>query len=290
MPDDVALGVQTAETVPPGLPPADAPALPADETTATPHPLEPEGERFKEVWARAKKAEASEKVEREARIRAEERAKVLEEMKTSAPTTQQPEYGWDQLQKWIDAGQITMAQALEYREKRVAEKVTADAQAKTRQELTQQQRTVFMDGEIEKFLKAIPSIHDLSSPERQRAEQEFAYLMTVDGITQPSQLDADTKKRYDLKALRAAFGDPAAITSAQASDRQTRTNRETFMETSTSGGPHSSTWKDPLKNLTAHEREHYERMIKHGRYRDPNGKKSSWDLIREELTWTRQPH
>ena len=47
------------------------------------HPLEPTGERFKQVWARAKEAErkaealaAEAQREREARIRLEERAKV----------------------------------------------------------------------------------------------------------------------------------------------------------------------------------------------------------------------
>src|SRR3990167_3498611 len=70
------------------VPVAEPAVAPAAEPVAEPekkHPLEPGGERFNQVYARAKTAEARMQEEREGRIRAETEAQVLREARSTPP-------------------------------------------------------------------------------------------------------------------------------------------------------------------------------------------------------------
>ena len=60
--------------------PSDQPETKVEDVK--PHPLDPEGDRFKQVWARAKAAEAkAAQVEAEARSEREERIRLEERLK-----------------------------------------------------------------------------------------------------------------------------------------------------------------------------------------------------------------
>ena len=251
--------------------------------TAETHPLEPGGDRFKEVWARAKSAEAERDKWKEQAIRHEERAKVLAE---KAPKPAEQEFTWPQLQQMIDDGKVTLAQALEYRETKVAQRVTADAEARVRATQSATQKQAFVEQELRRYAEAIPSLSNLTSEERQRAEREFQFVLSVDGLDSAESLSPSDRRRYELKALRAAFGSVETATASRATDRETRANRETYMETATGGGGTATATKgkDPLKGITAREREHYERMIRKGRYSDPKYS-DPWDEVRAELAF-----
>ena len=258
-------------------------ATPPQEPPQEPHPLEPGGDRFKEVWARAKTAEADRDRWKEDAIRKDERLKTLETLGSNAVKPTEPEYGWDQLQKWVDDGKITMGQALGYREQKVAERATHEAEERLKKHAAVAQQHSFVDGELSKYLTVLPALRTPGSEDHTRAEQELAYWLQVEGVSNYRALPIEERKRLELKAMRSAFGAPDAVASARSSEREARTNREAFVETTTTGSKSSTPAKDPVKSLSAREREHYDRMIKKGRY--PGG----WDDVRAELNWQRKP-
>src|SRR6266446_10446407 len=84
-------------------------AEPEKETpeVATPHPLEPGGPRFEEVYRRMKEAEARDMENRDRIARLEGQAQVL----TRQPSQpQQQTFTPDQLQALVDQGRISPAQ------------------------------------------------------------------------------------------------------------------------------------------------------------------------------------
>ena len=116
-----------------GADPIDAQAAQDEGQGSEGHPLEPQGERFKQVWARAKEAERKAEAaaleaqrEREARIRLEERAKVKEE----AAEVPEKEYTWGDLRGLIAEGKLTLDQAIEYRETVIEKRAEKKAEAK----------------------------------------------------------------------------------------------------------------------------------------------------------------
>jgi hypothetical protein len=111
------------------------------------------------------------------------------------------------------------------------------------------------------------------TPEREKVAQEYRYMTTVLGMPEGVATE--------LAASRAAFGDADALERTRSANTATRENRETTMET-TSPGKSATPAKDPITQLTPREREHYERMIKKGRY--PKG----WEDVRAELSWERK--
>jgi hypothetical protein len=238
-------------------------------------PLEPGGERFKQVWARAKSAEAERdrlreeaQREREERIRYEERLKAQEETKKAA----EPEYSWDQLEAAIAEGKITRAWANDYREKLVADKATREAEKRLEQKLasTSQESTVFH--ELDRYKKAAPEILQQGSEERTKVEREYAYMVQV--------LKFPPTHATELAATRAALGDLDTVERRVKAKKEA--TKEPFMETHSSTQRPQQKKNDPIAELEKDPRRkaHYEKMIRAGRY--PNG----WEDVRAELTYT----
>jgi len=247
--------------------PSDAPAGSEPET----HPLEPNGDRFKQVWARAKHAEAEKErlrqelqQEREERIRFEERLKAKDEQKTS-----QQEYTWAQLEAAIEAGTITRAWANEYREGIVAKKAREDAvrELESKQQINSRESSVM--NEISRYKQAAPEVLQAGTPERQKVEREYAYMVNTLGFKPGIATE--------LAATRAALGDVETV--ERAAKAKQSTTREPFMET------HSSTHKPQQKSsslvdkLDERQKAHYSKMIASGRYAD-------WKEVEDELKWT----
>lgn len=257
----------------------------AEETTPSPdanvetvasesdekHPLQPGGDRFKQVYARAKKAEekldhlSSElQREREERIRMEERLKAKEEQRQEQA---EPEYTWDQLEAAIADGKITLRQAQEHREKVLMKKAEKAFEEKlaTLQKTTNTEDKVVKD--LDRYKQSIPDIMTPGSESRQKYEREYMYLKSLghkDGYA------------TQLIAARAAFGDVETVEKAALVKKTTP--KETFMETNSTSNKPQKNDKDPLKNLSERERKHYEKMIDHGHYKD-------WKEVAEELAF-----
>ena len=231
------------------------------------NPLEPGGDRFKQVWARAKKAEeevnhlrAETQREREDRIRLEERLKALEEAKT---TQTQPEYTWDQLEAGIAEGRWTRAQAQEYKEQAIERRLEAKRQKERQAEMSNSR----VLGEIEQYKSLVPEVNQYGTESRQKVEREYAHLI---------RNGAPDNYTTQLAALRAALGDPETIKSRNTT-KKVLIEKEPFMETHTSSVTKQA--KAPFKDsLPAWKVPEYEKLIKHGVYKD-------WKEIEDESKW-----
>ena len=265
-----------------GADPVDAQA-PQDD--AQEHPLEPQGERFKQVWARAKEAErkaealaAEAQREREARIRLEERAKAKEE---AAAAPAEKEYTWAELRGLISEGKLTLDQAIEYREQVIEKRTERKAQATIDNHLKLNTRESTIDNTLARYRAANPNLVKDGTPEREKLVQEYKYHVEVLGFP--------ATRATELAAARAAFGDVDTLES-QAKLKAKPVEREAFMETATNQRP-APKKKDPVAGLTEPQKEFYTKLIKAGRfgsYRPHVGiTDDHWEGVRKELTWTR---
>lgn len=249
------------------------------------HPLDPGGDRFKQVWARAKEAErkaealaAQAQREREERIRLEERVKAREE--ASAPP--EKEYSWAELRQFVAKGELTLDQAVEYRETMLERKLKREQQALLDNHLKLNTRESTIDTTLARYRAANPNLVKDGTPEREKLVQEYKYHVEVLGMP--------ATRATELAAARAAFGDIDALES-QARLKAKPVEREAIMETTTNARPAPKT-KDPVATLNQVQKEHYLRLIKNGRYgsyRPHVGVTDDhWAKVREELTWTRK--
>lgn len=212
-------------------------------------------ERFDQVWARTKKAEerlqqlqADLQREREEKIRLEERARAKEEQQT------QQEWTWEQLDGFIAEGKITQAQARDYKDKMLEQRIAR----KYEQQVQEKESTSHVLGEIRQYQQLVPDSMTHGSENRLRYEREFNYLV---------RNGAPKNHITELAACRAAFGDPETIR-ARNTTKKVITPKEPFMETHS---PSQST-KQPNKSfkdtLSAEKVRHYERMMNAGIVKD----------------------
>ena len=243
---------------------------------AEPHPLEPGGKRFNEVYARAKAAESRMQEEREGRIRAEAEAQVLRETRSAQPTKQDEKVlSWPELKQMVADNKISESDALEYREKAVRTQAVREAETNITNKFSQQSRDQRIDAEIGKYKDAIPDVNVVGTEERKKFDTEFRYQVEFAGMD-PKSLTTQ------LAALRAVYGPPErAVQYAKANNGKGASGAESYAETSGGGAAVNAqpakTWKD---KLAPHETAHYDRMIKHGRYGDPA---TAWDRIKDEI-------
>jgi len=224
-------------------------------------------ERFDQVWARTKKAEAKAEAiqaelqrEREERIRLEERAKVQQETVQS-----QKEYTWAELENFISEGKLTRDQAQEYKdtqtEKRLRQKLDADQAKKS----TDGQ----ILGRIEEYKKLIPDVMEFGSESRTRYEAEYQHF--VRNLGYPENYATQEA------AIRSAFG-PIEKVKRTSQAKTVITNKEPFVETHTPQSSRSvvKSFKDTLPEYKV---KHYEKMMKAGLVKD-------WKGAEELEKWT----
>jgi hypothetical protein len=259
-------------------------SAPIQQEEGDTHPLEPGGDRFKQIYARAKEAErrkdelaAELQREREERIRLEERQKVREE--SAAPPER--EYSWNELEVFISEGKLTRAQAQTYRESLIEKKAKAEAAKLVEGHLNLNTREVTVGRTLDRYKELKPEMMTPGSPERKRLESEYQFLVGTLGY--PATLQTQ------LAAARAAFGD-VSVLETQAKLKAKHVEREGHMETHTNQRPPAKA-KDPIATLSPEAKEHYTRMIKAGRYGSYQPRQGvtdgHWEAVRAELTWTR---
>jgi hypothetical protein len=227
------------------------------------------GKRFNQVYARAKDAEARLQSERERAARLEGELEALKrtpaEPKTATPTR----YTASQLQAMIDEGKATVGQAFAYQEETLKQELQAQVDKKVSETLSTHQRGNTVQQEIQEYRTLVPEALQEGTPENQRLVKEMNYLVSLghDGNDQ----------RTALIAARAAFGDPDSLKTKRAA-KAIPTGRDNTMQDTTSSGKPKPTEKDPLKDLTSRQRQHYQHMIDRGVY-------AGWAEVKEELAY-----
>jgi hypothetical protein len=248
---------------------------PVEETEV--HPLEPGGKRFEQVWARAKKAEEDARKVREEKIALETELRVRKELETSPPKKEAEKvYNWEELEGLIESGNLTRAQAQTYREDVIRKQTLQEAE----QRITQKQEAVNVTesvrGEINRYTKAVPTLLQQDSSDYKRVEAEFNWLTTIYGAPKD---DTEMRKRQ-LIALRAAYGTADAAEKRAGLSKASDDGKDTIMDsTGTSKGKTPPVADGQPKGLSEAEVEHYNKMIKQGRY------KEGWKSINEEIAF-----
>ena len=279
MPDVDMMDQPVAETPPVSEEVRTSPApeqAPAPEPEPTPepekpHPLEPGGERFKQVVARAHTAESKLQTEREERIRLEERLKAQTEAKEK-DAAKQAAVPWRAYEAAIAEGRLDKAQAMELWAQQREQARERDTMEKFEKKLQQTQRDTMLLADIGRYQQALPSVMQTGTEERSKYEREYTYLT--------QNLGYAPGYATQLAAVKMAFGDITDVERAQRL-KSTQGRGEPSMETHGTGSPQRKTTKDPVEQLTPRERAYYEGRIKR---RDGY---TSWDDVRKELSWVR---
>lgn len=229
-----------------------------------PNPLEPGGDRFKQVWARAKQAEerlkhleAEHQREREERIRLEERQKTKEEQHA------QQEMTWAQLEAGIAEGKWSRDQAQEYKDKMAEQRLQKKLEQKQREESSNAR----ILGEIGEYQKLVPDVMTYGSENRQKYEREFSYMVRTLGMPD--------NYATQLAAVRAAFGDPDTLRRKASATKVI--NQEPLMETHTPSSK-KVVEKSLFDKLDDRSKKHYERLLEKGVYKNVQE-------VEEELKW-----
>jgi hypothetical protein len=255
--------------------PADTPSVvespaPEPEKPDT-HPLEPGGERFKQVYARTKRAEEQvDQLRGELQREREERIRLEERTKTN--TSQQKVYEWPELKAAIDAGQITMDQAVAYREKVLTDQYEKKTTETIDRLLNQRDTVSRVSSDINTYRDHYPELNKQGSDEWNKVAREYQDLVAQFGVPRSKEQEL----KLERMALIATYGKPEHLTKKPVATRKV----DPVMDTASDHRPSNSTEKkDPLKSLTPAQKDHYERMLR----RAPNLYPKGWDSVREEL-------
>jgi hypothetical protein len=174
------------------------------------HPLSPGGVRFDQVYARGKQAERDLATEREKRIAAEAKLEALSTRPTTPEASGNEEYSWAQLNEFIAAGRITLADAQAHREGVLRKQLLKEAKAELKHDVSVTDRLNNLNRGFYEYVAAIPSLTNPTSPERLRVEEEFNWLVDAQGVDLRTLKEVD-RKGLELTALRTVYGSVDAL-------------------------------------------------------------------------------
>ena len=201
-----------------------------------PHPLDPGGQRFGEVYRDMQEARRE-----AARLQGE-----LDRVRQPAQPAQPQFYSPNDLQGLVDSGRITpavMTAQIAWQERQIAKQ-------EMRQEFTQHEQMKGAGAEVTQYMAAIPKLHDAMSEERRRVDQVVREIAAEMNTTMDDP-------RAQRRALQIAFGTLDKVTKPKV----TVTQAETYVETAGGGGKvKSPTSGDPLKDVPAAYKTHWEKM------------------------------
>lgn len=223
-------------------------AAPLEVTApADPHPLEPGGRRFEEVYARMKDAErrAQEQAERVARLEGQ----VSVAQRPAQPQSQF--YSVEVIQAAIDRGQITPAagaQQLAWQQTQIAGQQYAQ-QAR----IQEQVKTAL--GEVRQYMDKIPTLKDSGSPEITKVADAARDIAEEMGLTIEDP-------RVQRRALRETFGTLDRVTTRAKTQEADRQSRVPHAESGGGGGaaPVVTNGDDPLKGVDPKQLAYWKRL------------------------------
>lgn len=228
----------------------------------------------KEFEQRLERAERDARDARDRSTRAEAR---LEETRTKPPEQPAPkEYTRAELQKLVDTGSMAESRMQEVLDEQRERRIIRQVDERFQRSQSLQQRVSSIEQELVAYQRARPDAWQEGSESRKRVQDEFDYLVRING----KPPDAVAQKTYEVMALRAAFGSPQQET--------TRDRRETHSETGGDSGDAGRSGGDKKEGVPKELKDrpklqyHYEQMIARGHY-------SGWTdaKLRKELEYVK---
>ena len=209
------------------------------------------------------RGEAASQAAEAARLRAENEA--LKAQKAKAEEAKPISRA--ELKQLVEDGKITQEAADAHWDKQILDAAEKRGREAARGEVEGRERESVVNNQLAEYKTLIPAAWTTGSKERARAEREFAALRAM---------GMPDNKVTEVAALRAAFGDPAAIKAARSTGRNGP--GETFAEVGDGDGrPGNGADADGKpKGLTPRQEAHYTNLIGRGVYRD-------WKQVTEEL-------
>ena len=184
------------------------------------------------------------------------------------PAAQMPKvYTKADLKAGVDGGQITQEQADDILDRQREAQITERAETVALETVTRAATKERIDKDLKSYKRLKPEIMDKSSETRGKIVEEFTYLV---GIGKPRD------EATELAAIRAVLGPLQNLERAARASR----SEDPHQEGGGSGGerPKGGAGKGLVDKLDARAKEHYEKGIKQGRYKD-------WKEVEAELKY-----
>lgn len=239
-----------------------------------PHPLAPGGKRFEQIYAKGKQAEREAAELRERLAATEARLDML--TKQVQPNDEEKEYSWAELDQFIAQGRITRADAEAHREKVLEKRLLKQAEERQSTRLQETTRSQVLDNTVQSYLAAVPTILDEGSADRQRVEEEFEWVASIQGLN-PAKLTDLQRKSVQAQALRNVFGPIDSL--------QNKVTVKTETHQGIGGGNRQPKKENPdqklLDGLSKQQIAHYNKMMAAGRY------KGGWKDVVAELKFVK---
>lgn len=198
------------------------PVAEAIEPVAEPHPLEPGGKRFQEVYGDWRKEQAARE-----RIEAENAA-LRAQLQPRQPQPQQftPEQVAAYLQQQVDQGQMTPMAAANYIAQMHAQRAATATALQVEQARTQAQKLQSAGTEVNAFIDRIPALKDVNSADFKKVS-DAAYSASDDMGLPVSDL------RVQRRALREVYGSLDKMAKAEGEREVSRRASLPHVETTT---------------------------------------------------------
>lgn len=243
MADDVKTQEEKAEDKPDEQKPVEEqkPDAETQQPETDPHPLEPGGKRFAEVYARM----------RDSQREADELRQRVATLEQGQQKPAQPKESWytpEQLQAAVDTGRISNAQMMDQLAWQRAELKARDLM---QQQSTAQRQSEALS-EVERYIEKVPALADPTSTELKRvatAAREIAAEMgrqIADPVVQ-------------RRALRETYGSLEKLSAVRKVQSEAQRNADTHTESSPGAGVVSQR-KDPLKDVPQMYKDHWKRL------------------------------
>lgn len=195
--------------------------------------------------------------EHDARVRLEEQVKQLQQGQNKQTVK---EYSRSELRKLVEDEQITQEQADDIYDRQLERKFEQRLDSRLNEHTKSMSSQAFIENQLQEYRNLIPNLMVKGSEERDKAASEYQYLIST---------GSKDSVATELAAVRSAFGPIEKLKAQGFRDVQHH------QETGGAGSPREKP-KGLQANLSARERNYYQKQIDNGMYKD-------WDAVEKLL-------
>ncbi len=185
----------------------------------------------------------------------------------AAPNQPPQRYTRAQLTQFVEDGRITDDQKEDIwatQQQQITAEAATNAAAAV---VNTASRQSAVEGEIQRYIAAVPAMSKAGSEQHQRLQNEYNFLLSVG--------DKKEDVATTLKAMRTAFGPINAVEAAAPRSRDAESHQEINSGGGDGGDAPGADGGSAPKGMPRDQVDHYDRMIKQGVYQN-------WGQINEE--------